>query len=493
MSPADVLLGAVFFVVWTALVARDILSERTERLVASERSRDWTAALADAARQAGLVETDRGVDSVDARAPGLHVRISRYVEQETPGTRVQLSGPGLAPGLTLRREGDSFLGRRDPKEIEIGDGAFDRAVAIQGPPALALGLLDAELRRAVAGLVHGRLELRGHPPLWISGRLASGVLRVDLPDRVPHLRLPAGGGGDLAQAGAVYLDGPSTLPAVLRAALEVARRLSAPEDLAQRLAANFKAETEAGVRRKLVATLLREFPEAEVTTATLRDGLQDPDADVRVRAATLLGKEGHEVLLGVARGEGAEDATTARAVAALGDSLSLAEVRELLRNALRTRRFLAAKACLEALGRLGGPDAVQVLGKVLLVEGDELGATAATALAATGDPTAEAPLLRALAEGPLERRRAAAAALGRVGTRDAVLPLRAAEHDGELRSAARQAIAEIHSRLAGAGQGQLSLAEGEAGRLSLAQGEAGRLSLSGAPADAGPAQARPSS
>jgi len=33
------------------------------------------------------------------------------------------------------------------------------------------------------------------------------------------------------------------------------------------------------------------------------------------------------------------------------------------------------------------------------------------------------------------------------------------------------------SRLAGAAQGQLSLAEGEAGRLSLADGEAGRLSF----------------
>ena len=473
----DLLLGIAYVVVWTALMARRIISEKPEIFVESERRRDWAPELADAARQVDLVETERGVDSVDARAPGLRVRISRYVEQETAGTRVQLSGPGLAPGLTLRREGDSFLGRRDPKEIEIGDGAFDRAVAIQGSPALALALLDPEMRRAVAGLVQGRLELRGHRPLWVSGRLTAGVLRVDLPDRVPRLRGPQAGTGDLVQAGAVYLDGPSTLPAVLRAAVELARRLSAPEGMAQRLAANFTTEPEAGVRRKLVATLLREFPEAEVTTATLRAALQDPDADVRVRAATLLGKEGHEVLLGVARGEGAEDATTARAVAALGDSLSLAELTELLRNALRTRRSLAAKACLEALGRLGGPHAVQALGKVLLVEGDALGATAAAALAATGDATAEAPLLRALGRGPAEVKRAAAAALGRVGTRDAVQPLREAERDGALRSTARQAIAEIHARLAGAGQGQLSLTEGEAGRLSLTEDETGQLSL----------------
>ena len=47
----------------------------------------------------------------------------------------------------------------------------------------------------------------------------------------------------------------------------------------------------------------------------------------------------------------------------------------------------------------------------------------------------------------------------------------------ELRRAARQAIAEIQSRLASASPGQLSLAATEAGQLSLAQAKAGQLSL----------------
>jgi hypothetical protein len=69
-------------------------------------------------------------------------------------------------------------------------------------------------------------------------------------------------------------------------------------------------------------------------------------------------------------------------------------------------------------------------------------------------------------------------ALGRVGTSAAVGPLREAEEgDAEMRRAARQAIAEIQSRLAGAAPGQLSLAGGEAGALSLAEDERGRLSL----------------
>jgi HEAT repeat protein len=75
---------------------------------------------------------------------------------------------------------------------------------------------------------------------------------------------------------------------------------------------------------------------------------------------------------------------------------------------------------------------------------------------------------------------AAAEALGRSGTVAAVLPLkRAAELSKgiELRRAARQAVAEIQSRLPGASPGQLSLSSSEAGRLSLAQAEAGQLSF----------------
>jgi hypothetical protein len=55
----------------------------------------------------------------------------------------------------------------------------------------------------------------------------------------------------------------------------------------------------------------------------------------------------------------------------------------------------------------------------------------------------------------------------------------AAEAGGDMRRAARQAIAEIQARLTGAEPGQLSLAGGEAGALSLADeaGAPGRLSL----------------
>jgi len=122
-----------------------------------------------------------------------------------------------------------------------------------------------------------------------------------------------------------------------------------------------------------------------------------------------------------------------------------------------------------------GADATPLLGRVL--RSGVFGEAAVRALGATGDPSAEPPLLRALADGPASVRRAAAKALGRVGTRNAVAGLREAEADKELRSAARQAIAQIRSRLTGAGQGQLSLAEDRTGRLTIAEDESGQLSL----------------
>jgi hypothetical protein len=368
---------------------------------------------------------------------------------------------------------------RDRRDVLLGDNAFDETVTVQGPEALALALLDSDTRRGVASLIAGRLDLPGHPPLWVSGRVSWGVLRLDLADAVLQLRR-VGSTEELPQAGDVYLDGEYQLPAVLLAAVDLGTRLLAPNDLPGRLAANLQSEREAGVRRRLLGMLLREFPESQATRAAVRTACHDPDAEVRLRAAIALGKEGRPVLLGVAGGEGAADETAASAVAALRHALTLVEAKDLLRNALRTRRLLAARSCLDVIGRIGGgaAEAIPVLSRVLLVEANELGEAAAAALAATHDPAAEAPLLRALADGPAGRRRAAATALGRVGTRDAVQPLREAERDSELRAAARQAIAEIHARLAGAEQGQLSLADGEPGRLSLADGEAGRLSLS---------------
>jgi hypothetical protein len=354
----------------------------------------------ESARGAGLSRIQESGSTLTGYSGTLLVRLTEPGEQEPSGTRLEIAGPGLAPGLTLGPEpARALFGRRSPREIEVGDDDFDQEVSVQGPPAVALAVLDASTRHAVRTLLRGRLEVPGHRPLWVSGRLDEGVLRVTVPERVPGLRQLPGSEGP-QQAGSVYLDGEYKLPAVLRAALALAARLVVPKDLAGRLASNLANEPAPAVRRHTLRTLLREFQEAEATLTALRAARDDEDEEMRLRAGIGLGAEGRELLLGLAGGEGANDATSARAVTALGASLTFEKTSQLLKGALRTRRLEAAKACLGLLGDQGSA-AVAPLAKVLLVERGELGAAAARALAVTGDASAEAPLVRvSLSETP---------------------------------------------------------------------------------------------
>ena len=93
---------------------------------------------------------------------------------------------------------------------------------------------------------------------------------------------------------------------------------------------------------------------------------------------------------------------------------------------------------------------------------------------------AEPHLIRAVTHEDERLRIAAVKALGRLGTVRAVIVLQEAadRFGGELRRAARQAVAEIQARAKGATPGQVSLSEGQAaGAVSLAREAGGEVSL----------------
>ncbi len=416
-------------------------------LVASERRRAHLRAWRSAAERAGLAGVEEtegslfGGERLSGSSGDLRVRLEGYRRGKYErGTKIVVTGLGHgAGGLSLRREGfataieKNVIGER---EIEIGDPAFDDEYYVQGQAPLALAILGPETRGRVAGLLRGRVAIPGREPIDVHTSLSDGVLEV---------RIKESG----------FSANRERVPEILAGALDVARLLVAPDDVAARIAANVARESEAGARLKGVQMLAREFPHHPATREALLAAREDASEEVRLRAASALGEEGRETLVDLVTRAESDDSCAARAIGALGDRLPEGLVESTLRRALDgAPRRQTAQACLEALARLGRTEA-------------------------------EGLILDALRSEDAQVSVAAARALGRVGTVAAVASLREAmQPRGELlRSAGRQAIAEIQSRLAGAGPGQLSLSGGEAGALSLADGEPGRLTLSDAESD----------
>jgi hypothetical protein len=405
-------------------------------LVASERRRAQLQVWRLAATRSALSNVSvsaaglfRGA-SVSGDSGALRVRLEGYRRGKYErGTKIVIRGLGHGAGaLSLRREGlGTAIEKRviGEREIEVGDPAFDDEFFVQGQVPLALAILSPETRQRLAGLLRGRVAVPGREPVDVTATLSHGVLEVRVKE--------SGFSGRREQ-----------VPAILAEALDVARRLVAPTDVAARIAENVRLETEPGARLRAVLELAREFPAHPGTRATLLAARDDASDEVRLRAAMALGEEGRETLLDLVGGAGTADAVTGRAVAAIGERLPEGLGEATLRRALDdTERSSTAQACLEALGRLGRA-------------------------------SAEGLMIEALRSRDSEVQAAAARALGRVGTVAAVSALHEA---GLPRGVVRQAIAEIQARLPGAGPGQLSLATGEAGALSLAEGEPGRLSL----------------
>ncbi len=390
-----------------------------------------------AARQAGLADvhaTDGGFfdgGRLEGEAGGLHVRLERYRRGRSHyGTRIVVSGLGHGTGgLSLRHEGlattfeKTFVGER---EIEIGDAPFDDRVFIQGRAPVAFAVLGPEVRGPLARLLAGRVPIGSGEPVSVSASLADDRLEVRV------------------RESGFFNANRELLPAILERVLEVARSLSVAGDLPDRIAANLERETSDDVRLRALATLAREYPSHPATRERLRAALRDRSDEVRLRAATALGDEGRETLVDILT-RAAEDSCVARAVAALGQHLPAELAEATLRRALAagTRRETVL-ACLEHLR-------------------------------AHGRPEAEALVIEALHQEDGAVADAAARTLGRIGTVAAVAPLLEASAGG--RGVCRQAIAEIQSRLPGAGAGQLSIAAGEAGELSLAGADPGSLSL----------------
>lgn len=349
-------------------------------------------------------------------------RVTFTLAQLRGGYRMRMSGLTVVRPLGLSRQ-DGLRNFRASAggDNQTGDPAFDKVVRVSGPLPLALARLDVETRQRAMAVFSGTASLA-------RAVLADGQLE-----------------GEIRSAGRI-----EDFQAALHALIQLALALEPPRPLSRALADNVARDPERGVRLANLRVLGSDFPDEWATRDARVRACSDPDELVALTAALQLREHGRDTLLRLAR-EGRDDEVASAAISALGAALPADDLLNAWRSARDERRSGKTLACLAALA--SHPDAAALGGaEPLLVE--DLGSARA------GVPEA------------------AARVLGRLGSVDAVLPLKdAEEHGGALGAAARQAVAEIQSRASGAAPGQVSLASGEAGQVSIADDASGRVSV----------------
>jgi HEAT repeat protein len=398
---------------------------------------------------------------------GRRVRFEQVtVDSWATATQVTISGDS---GVTLRREDETTASQKSwgYKEPEVGDSAFDAAVFIEGPVEVLHAMLDESTRSLVLDLVECRV-----------GGCSRAIIR-SIAIKYGDLVL------ELANADGRTLR--AELPDIMKTLLADQDRLRKPSNIPERIAANARYDRLVGVRLRNLTLLADLYHKNPITHETLRHACGDASDAVRLEAAQALGYEGRVTLQDIASRETIGDALKARAISSLGQYLGEERGVAILRRALRKRELQTARACIAALRAFAGAETIHVLGKVLAVEESQLAAAAAEALGACGArgpqrTDAERALLAALDSADPAVQIAAVHALGAAGSVTAVLALKeivaAASFGSALQRGARQAVANIQARLAGAAPGQLSIANDSGGALSLADEDArGKVSL----------------
>jgi HEAT repeat protein len=310
--------------------------------------------------------------------------------------------------------------------IEVTRAAGDEARAIRRArlAALALGRMGA--LSAVPALLEALRDQRADSaPLRAAAAVALGQIQAEAAAHLYAPREPPAPGEALADAEAVHAFALALVVEALIAAL----RDSSPQVRAASAAAFIELVLddlpETGYEPGMEARTAPSMPphsqtnRAAVLTACgpLAQALQDPDATVRLKAATALGWLGDP-----------------RAAHALADALSDPDER-------------CRSAAALALGMLGTPAALKPLAMALADPSITVRQSAADALGQLANPVATDLLLDVLHNDrePLEVRAAVARALGKMRLPQVVAPLRALLEAREpaLRAAAIEAFGSL--------------------------------------------------
>jgi hypothetical protein len=444
-------LGAVLALVVGLGVALSALVVQESRKARERRRRETRSRVALAC---GLTRIQR---RHDGDVTGLHgtlgVRIETVRDELQGTTRVTIDGIVRNVQIVPAGRGgtaDLVFGDRD---VTVGDPFFDADLVVQGPPVSVRGLFGAYARE------RARAVFAMHAKVRIGG----GALSAEFEDR----------------------DGvPAPAEWQLKELLALAHALEPGATDAARLAEIALRDPQPSVRAMALDTLAKEAAEHPRTREVLREAQRDAAGAIRLQAAQALGDEGRPTLHALAADATVEDEVSAAAVAALGGYVTFARATPLLDRAVAGLRVRTACALLKVMGRGSAGEAQIVAAALARVHGPnavapspEITAAALEALAQTGAATTEPAFLACLDAPSSEVLVAAARGLACVGTARAVPPLRDLEaRGGDVRRAARSAIAAIQMRLTGAMPGQVSLAGG-AGEVSVVDSPDGRVTL----------------
>lgn len=386
-------------------------------------------------------------------APGHAAHAELYQDSgggDNPERGVELTVEGVEPTVSIARA-EAGEGRG-----ATGDPELDVLVRMDGCPAAARAVLDPAARESIRGLLRGPVRIA---QLWIeSGRITA--------------RVPVTG----------FTREHPGLASVARSLGALAAKIAPPRDTVERLAAIALGDPQADVRLNALNALTQDFATDPRTTRAVREALDDRSTPIRLAAARAAGPDGRRTLIAVATDPLVEDAHAATAITSLGSALPLDRIEGLVGEASGPpTRPATTTAFLAALGRNPDARAFDVLVRLVSNMHHTFAAPAVDALLAIPRPRAESVLIEAAASPDRWRRpwvAVAVRALGAHGTADAVLPLKEAaeRHGGAIASDARQAIAEIQSRLSGS-RGSLALAGSEDGTLSFATDESGQVSI----------------
>ena len=405
--------GVVVALVFLCLMAAGVSASVAFTGRRWRRLGDARRALAESCGVTGIAVTARGV--LTGRHGSLSLRLASYVYRRRRGTQVTIQG--VAPDVTITPTGvfDRVAQVLGSTDARTGDPAFDARVVVYGSVATTRALLDAATRARLQDLF----------ARFAAGRIDRGLLSFE---------------------SAEALGVPDSLDAVtLHRALELAHALETPESAAERLAAIVREDPLAPVRALALHALCEPRADREVAQEALQQASHDPDPSVRLQAGRALGPRGEAVLRALASDAAVPDVVSAEAIDALGEAFTLEHARAVLLREIASGRGRTALAALRALAPGGA---------------------------------AEVPALSAALAAESMVAEEAARALGRVAGAGAVAALHEAEaRGGDIRRAAREAIAAIQSRLTGASPGQVSLATGDAGQVSVVDSAEGRVSF----------------